>query len=255
MPDADADGEPGAETAGGSRTVLDPSSEAARSLVSTGLEAGNLVTLFGRCTVEYEGRAASTLDAGDRHVMLKPDGTALVHTDDGQQPVNWQPPGCDHSVAVVDDELELVSSRDAPTESVRIRFERIEQVSRLAVRDDTDLDLVGTEDHLRDRILEDPDLVEPGFLPRSTERRTAAGAIDVFGEDADGRSVVLELKRRRAGLDAVSQLKRYVEAMTDDLHADADVRGILLAPSATEPARELLERHDFELVELAPEDA
>jgi len=59
-----------------------------------------MVTLFGRCTVDYEGRAASTLGPGDRHVMLKPDGSALVHTDEGQQPVNWQPPGCEHDVFV-----------------------------------------------------------------------------------------------------------------------------------------------------------
>jgi RecB family endonuclease NucS len=42
--------------------------------------AGRLATVFGRCTVDYEGRAASRLAAGDRHLMLKPDGSALVQS-------------------------------------------------------------------------------------------------------------------------------------------------------------------------------
>ena len=67
----------------GARTLSSPTAEAAADLVADGIEASALVTLFGRCTVDYEGRAASELGPGDRHVMLKPDGAALVHTDEG----------------------------------------------------------------------------------------------------------------------------------------------------------------------------
>jgi DNA (cytosine-5)-methyltransferase 1 len=47
----------------------------------------------GRCAVAYEGRAQSQLEAGDRFVLCKPDGTILVHSDTKQKPRNWQPPG------------------------------------------------------------------------------------------------------------------------------------------------------------------
>ncbi|MDR9381179.1 MAG: endonuclease NucS, partial [Natronomonas sp.] len=48
----------------------------AAAFVTDAVDRGALVTCFGRCAVEYEGRAASKLAPGDRHVMLKPDGTA-----------------------------------------------------------------------------------------------------------------------------------------------------------------------------------
>ena len=64
------------DPATGAHTLSSPSAAAAADLVADGIEAGALVTLFGRCTVDYEGRAASELGPGDRHVMLKPDGAA-----------------------------------------------------------------------------------------------------------------------------------------------------------------------------------
>ena len=65
---------------------------------------------------------------------------------------------------------------------------------------------------------------------------------------------VLELKRRRVGPDAVGQLNRYVEALERDLHADAEVRGVLVAPSVTERAERLLAERGLEFVSLTPRD-
>ncbi|SFS49526.1 endonuclease NucS [Halostagnicola kamekurae] len=233
-------------------TLEQPAVETARETVADGIDRDALVTVFGRCTVEYDGRAASRLEAGDRHVMCKPDGTTLVHTDEGQQPVNWQPPGCSHEVYCEDDALFLESHRSTPEERLLVGFERVAQVSLFPISDSSDLTLVGTEEDLRQRILEDPGLLEPGFRPLATERDTPAGAIDIYGEDSVGRAVVVELKRRRVGPDAVSQLRRYVDALERDLHADASIRGILVAPSVTDRARGLLGEHDLEFVSLEP---
>jgi RecB family endonuclease NucS len=103
-------------------------------------------------------------------------------------------------------------------------------------------------------VLETPSVIEQGFTPLATERTTAEAAVDIYGEDARGRTVVVELKRRRVGPDAVSQLRRYVEAIQQDLHADTVVRGILVAPSVTDRARRLLATHGLELVALDPGD-
>ena len=73
--------------------------------------------------------------------------------------------------------------------------------------------------------------------------------MDVLGRDKDGNIVILELKRRRADLHAVSQLKRYVEAMREEYER---VRGILVAPSLTSGARKLLEKEGLEFRKLAP---
>lgn len=233
-------------------SLTHPTAEEAHTLAQRGLEHGALVTLFGRCTVDYEGRAASTLGPGDRHVMLKPDGTALVHTDEGQKPVNWQPPGCDHDVTVEDGHLVVRSERSTPAEELFVQFDEVAHAARFDVTDPTDLSLTGTEEDLRQRILDDPDLVESGFSPLATERTTPAGAVDIYGQDSDGRTVVVELKRRRVGPDAVGQVDRYVGALERDLHADARVRGILVAPSITDRARDLLAEKGMEFVSLEP---
>lgn len=235
------------------RSLESPSLQTAATLVTEGLRAGELVTMFGSCRVEYDGRATSTLESGNRHVLLKPDGTALVHTATGQQPVNWQPPGCTHTVTMVDGELVVTSERETPAEQLILWFESLEHVGSFQVADEPEgVSLVGTEADLSERLLENPSLLGAGFRPLATERETTAGAIDIYGTDSEGRTVVVELKRRRVGPDAVSQLRRYVDALRRELHTDAEIRGILVAPSVTDRATSLLEQHDLEFVALEP---
>jgi len=259
-------------------SVHDPSHREALWELEDAFERGDLISVFGRCTVSYEGRAASDLGVGDRLLVLKPDGTALVHTDEGREPVNWQPPGSEHRAAVRDGRLRVVSTRSTPDETLTVRFSDIHQLSAIAVTGGRDLDLHGSEEDLRTRILERPALVEEGFEPRETERPSSAGPMDVFGVDDDGTPVVVELKRRRVGPDAVGQLARYVRAMEEELglgrsdaagegNADDEndekrsgngddgvtaVRGILVAPSVTDRAAERLADRGFDHVALEP---
>ncbi|ELZ41531.1 hypothetical protein C463_12657 [Halorubrum californiense DSM 19288] len=263
-------------------SVHDPSHREALWELEDAFERGDLVSLFGRCTVSYEGRAASDLGAGDRLLVLKPDGAALVHTDEGRQPVNWQPPGSEHRAAVREGRLRVRSTRSSPDETLTVRFSGVHQLSAMAVTGGRDLTLHGSEEDLRTRILERPDLVEPGFEPRETERPSSAGPMDIFGVDADGTPVVVELKRRRVGPDAVGQLARYVRALREELGVEASdgetddetasdggddgetddeettrddspaVRGILVAPSVTDRAAERLADRGFDHVALEP---
>jgi RecB family endonuclease NucS len=265
----------GAVTGRGVETVVAPTAADALAVCERALARDAVLTVFGRCRVEYDGRASSSLGPGDRLLVCKPDGSVLVHTDEGQQPVNWQPPGCtvEPSLVAVDDRgeddadggdggddierepgLRVRSERTTPAEELEVTFDRVAQVSAYDTVDPEELALTGTEADLKERILADPELVEPGFTPLATERQTPAGAVDVYGEDADGRTVILELKRRRVGPDAVGQLSRYVDALRRDLHEDADVRGVLVAPSVTDRARQLLAEEGLEFVSLEPPD-
>ena len=229
-----------------------PTHRDALTALSAAFDRGELVTVFGRCTVEYDGRAASSLGPGDRLLLLKPDGAALVHTDENREPVNWQPPGSEHRAAVRDGRLRVRSERENPDERLDVHFERVHQISALPVSGGRAVDVHGSEEDLRRRILDDPDLVEPGFEPRATERETAAGPVDVFGRDADGRPVVVELKRRRVGPDAAGQLGRYVDALSREVPDGVEVRGVLVAPSVTDRARELLAERGLSHVALDP---
>ncbi|SEH36682.1 hypothetical protein SAMN05192561_10151 [Halopenitus malekzadehii] len=258
-------------------TRHDPSHREALWELESAFDRGALITVFGACSVEYRGRAASSLGPGDRLLILKPDGAALVHTDEQRTPVNWQPPGSTHHAAVRDGRLRVRSERSSPDETLIVRFSTVHQLSAMAVTGGRDLAVTGSEADLRRRILADPALIEPGFEPTAIERDSAAGPMDVFGVDAAGTPVVLELKRRRVGPSAVSQLGRYVDAVAEERSAaataddpDSDdpdaadsgtaadasdtdrVRGILVAPSITDRAAELLADRGFEHVALDP---
>ncbi|MGQ4554584.1 endonuclease NucS [Halobellus sp. GM3] len=232
-------------------TLHRPTHRDALGLLETAFGDGRMATVFGRCSVEYDGRASSSLGPGDRLVVCKPDGTVLVHTDEKRKPVNWQPPGCTHRASVRDGRLRIRSERTSPPERLDVAFERIEQVTVYEVTDRSDLTLTGSEEDLRQRILEHPELVEPGFVPTATERETTAGPVDVFGRDDADRPVVVELKRRRVGPSAASQLRRYVEAV-DGEFPEEGVRGILVAPSVTDRAAALLEELHLSFVPLTP---
>ncbi|QGX95815.1 DUF91 domain-containing protein [Haloplanus rallus] len=233
-------------------TLHRPAHRDALTHLEDAFRRGDLITVFGRCTVEYDGRASSSLGPGDRLLLLKPDGSALVHTDEGRTPVNWQPPGCDHFASVRDGGLRVRSVRRSPEELLDVRFDRVHHLAAYDVTDPDELDLQGSEADLKEHVVANPERIDPGFEPLATERETDAGPVDVFGEDAAGRPVAVELKRRRVGPDAVGQLRRYVDALEREFGDEASIRGVLVAPSVTDRAASLLERDGLEFVALDP---
>lgn len=235
-------------------TLHEPAHREALWELESAFDRGDLVTLFGTCTVEYEGRAASSLGPGARLLVLKPDGSALVHTDEGRTPVNWQPPGSEHRAAVRDGRLRVRSVRESPDETLDVWFTAVDQLAAYGVTGGRAVDVIGSEADLKERVLDDPTLVEEGFEPLATERESDAGPIDVFGRDDAGRPVVVELKRRRVGPDAAGQLARYVGAVEREEPDGTAVRGILLAPSITDRARALLADEGLEHVAAEPPD-
>ena len=73
--------------------VNPPISEAAE-ILERAFRARSFVLVIGNCRVDYEGRASSTLEWGERITIVKQDGSVLVHRPTGYEPVNWQPPKC-----------------------------------------------------------------------------------------------------------------------------------------------------------------
>ena len=220
------------------------------ALVNDGLVREDLVTLAGHCTVRYDGRTSRRFGPADRLVICKPDGATVVHEATGLQPVAYAQPDGTIEISAEDGVL-VQAERDDPPESLEIAFEEVPRVDVLAVETASAVGDAGPEARLRERILDEPELLEPGFRPLATERETSAGPVDVFGRDARGRTVIVEVKARRVGPDAVGQLSRYVISLEEDLHADAAIRGVLAAPGVTERARELLAEQGLEFVPLS----
>lgn len=188
-------------------------------------------------------------------IVLKPDGSLLVHQGWGREPVNWQPPGSKHNFSESDGKLKISCYRSKPKEMLEILFTEVYLVTSLLVKDEEELVLNGSELEYSKWISENPEFIEDGFQPIKKERETGFGFIDVLGKDSVGRIVVVEVKRRRVGPEAVSQLKRYVNYISQTKHhaKQEKVRGILVAPSITKKAKQQLESEDLEFISLEPQ--
>ncbi|WP_232687091.1 endonuclease NucS [Halobacterium zhouii] len=227
------------------RTLTAPDADRAAAFVSDARSDGLAVSLVGICGTSFEGRTERALEAGTRQVLCKPDDTVLVHGATGRDPGAWSTSGSVNVTAAEDgDALELRCGDDDgrggdAAAVLEISFDDVHHATAFDPAETTG-DGAGAEADLKERVLADPDLVESGFRALATERETPAGPVDVYGRGADGAVVVVELKARRAGPSAASQLERYVNALRQDLHADSEVRGVLVAPELTEKTHRLL---------------
>ncbi len=207
-----------------------------------------LIVMLCRCNVVYEGRSATILGEGDRLVIVKPDGAVLVHRPRGYSPVNWQPDSQVLEARLAgQDVLTVRSVRAKPREVLEIRISRVYSVTVAEGLDDhAEFQELMDEAEIRDVLASHPELIEPGLRVVAVEKKVGrSGYADIYAVDASGRHVIIEVKRVTAGREAVEQLKRYIETWRRE-NPDAPVRGILAAPSITEPAARLLREYGLE---------
>ncbi|HMK48355.1 MAG TPA: endonuclease NucS domain-containing protein, partial [Methanocella sp.] len=176
--------------------LVSPSPEEALEmlLASRSSSKKSMSTIIGRCKVEYSGRAKSFLDYGDRLVIIKPDGTIMVHGDAKREPLNWQPPGTKINFSLGDG-LTISARRTNPVETMHLHFMSIHAISVFRLEDYAELNLIGEESDLVDRIERNPSIIEPGLRVIRREKMTDSGYIDLFCQDSAGNSVIVEVKR------------------------------------------------------------
>ncbi|WP_240741744.1 endonuclease NucS [Deinococcus sp. KSM4-11] len=213
------------------------------------LHGGATLHLAGELEVVYQGRAASMAEAGDRLLLIKPDGSVQVHGPRGVKPVNWQPRTDHLSAALEDGCVVLHAERRSPVEVVRVRVLSCALASALDMVEDARLVFSGTEAQMQSALARAPHVIEPGLVVLDRELLVGVGGIDLYARDRAGRYVVVELKRGKAGHEAVHQLARYVQAVRTQV--PGTVRGILAAPDITTPARVALEAAGLEFVEVS----
>jgi RecB family endonuclease NucS len=173
-----------------------------------------------------------------RVLMLKADGSVLVHSDGGSyKPLNWMSPPCTvKEVASEDGQLEwLVTSRTDDT--LRILIEEIHHDSSHELGVDPGLQKDGVEKHLQELLADHPATLAAGLTLVRREYPTAIGPVDLMCRDAEGKSVAVEIKRR-GDIDGVEQLTRYLELLNRDTLL-APVRGIFAAQEIKPQARVL----------------
>ncbi|WP_062380214.1 endonuclease NucS [Demequina pelophila] len=203
--------------------------------------------VIARCAARYSGRLSAHLPLATRAIMVKADGSVLLHSDGGSyKPLNWMSPPCTtRSVDVPDEaaergvvELWVVQHEKADD---RLEIELHEVLSDTSHELGVDPGLIkdGVEAHLQELLAAQIALLGDGHTLVRREYMTAIGPVDILARDAAGASVAVEIKRR-GEIDGVEQLTRYLELMNRDPLL-APVSGVFAAQEIKPQARVLAE--------------
>ena len=211
--------------------------------------------VIARCAVDYSGRLSAHLPLATRLLMLKNDGSILVHSDSGSyKPLNWMNPPC----TIVVEEPSAEAAEFGVMEVWKVQQKKTEDVLKVSIHEiiaDVDHELGedpglikdGVEAHLQVLLAEQITLVHEEATLVRREYMTAIGPVDILARDSAG-SIAVELKRR-GDIDGVEQLTRYLELMNRDPLL-APVRGVFAAQEIKPQARKLAEDRGIECLVL-----
>ncbi len=212
--------------------------------------------VIATCSVDYEGRLSAHLPLATRLLLVKADGSVLVHSDGGSyKPLNWMSPPC--SMAEVEPDAvetdEGVSSvwvvqHAKSDDRLRVRIHEVHHDSAHELGVDPGLVKDGVEAHLQALLAEHITTLGEGWTLVRREYMTAIGPVDILCRDALGATVAVEIKRR-GEIDGVEQLTRYLELMNRDPIL-APVTGIFAAQAIKPQARTLAEDRGIRCVVL-----
>jgi RecB family endonuclease NucS len=194
--------------------------------------------VIARCQVDYAGRLTAHLPMAHRLLIVKSDGSVLVHSDGGSyKPHNWMSPPCTLVEGVDEDgDAEwLVEAKNGDTLRIVIR-DLVSDVT-YELGPDPGLRKDGVERHLQELLADHPGALREGMTLVSREFPTAIGPVDLLCRDPSGGSVAVEIKRR-GEIDGVEQLTRYLDLLNRDPLLNP-VRGIFAAQEIKPQARVL----------------
>jgi endonuclease len=204
--------------------------------------------IVARCEVRYSGRLTAVLPEALRLLMIKSDGSVMVHADSGgYKPSNWMT-----APTVIEETPERIEVRKHKGE------DRLEILISEVVSDVTHdmgppaqaaaLEKDGVERDLQEQLAAAPECCGEGFRLVRREWPTDIGPVDLMCRDAEDGWIAVEIKRIGT-IDAVEQLSRYLERIRLD-PALADCRGVLAATIVKPQARVLAEARGLAWVEV-----
>jgi hypothetical protein len=212
--------------------------------------------VIARCHVDYDGRLTAHLPLATRLLMVKADGSVLVHSDGGSyKPLNWMSPPC--AMAEVPPTPE--EAADGVTQVWVVQHAKSEDRLRVCLHEvlhdshhdlgvDPGLVKDGVEAHLQKLLAEHIHTLGDGWSLVRREHMTAIGPVDILARDHSRQHVAIEIKRR-GEIDGVEQLTRYLELMNRDPHL-APVVGVFAAQEIKPQARVLAEDRGIRCVVL-----
>jgi hypothetical protein len=193
--------------------------------------------IVARCSVDYSGRLSAHLPEALRLIMLKADGSVLVHADaGGYKPLNWMTP----PTAITEDGDTIIVRKLKADDMLEIRLaEVVSDVTHVMDFDADRLSKDGVEADLQVALAEAPGNCGEGFRLVRREWPTDIGPVDLMCRDEADAWIAVEIKRIGT-IDAVEQLSRYLERIRLD-PGKASCRGVLAATLIKPQARVLAE--------------
>jgi RecB family endonuclease NucS len=198
--------------------------------------------VIARCSVDYAGRLATHLPSAVRLLLVKADGSVLVHADyGGYKPLNWMSAPC---TLVQEADAWRVTNRAGETMTISIEAVLHDSQHQLGL--DPGLVKDGVEKHLQALLADRCHAIRPGLSLVRREHPTDIGPVDLLCRDEQGRYVAVEIKRR-GEIDGVEQLSRYLERLRTPLR---EVWGILVAQEFKPQARVLAAERGIDCVQV-----
>jgi endonuclease len=198
--------------------------------------------IVARCEVVYTGRLTAVLPEALRLVMVKSDGSVMVHADTGgYKPQNWMTPP-----AILEEEPGLIVVRKKGAED-RLEIRIAEVISDVThdMGEAAALEKEGVERELQELLADAP---PEGLRLVRREWPTDIGPVDLMCRDVDEEFVAVEIKRVGT-IEAVEQLTRYLERICTE-PGMAHCRGVLAAGTIKPQARRLAESRGIACVEV-----
>ena len=205
--------------------------------------------------MDYAGRLTAHLPSATRLLLVKADGSVLVHSDGGSyKPLNWMSPPCR---LIEQPGKWTVTGKSG--ETLTVTLEEVLSDSSFDLGIDPGLQKDGVESQLQEKLAAQMNVLGEGWRLVRREFPTPIGPVDLMCRDADGVSVAVEIKRR-GEIDGVEQLTRYLELLNRDPLL-APVRGVFAAQEIKPQARVLAKDRgircvilDYDALRGAPRD-
>ncbi|HEX2130291.1 MAG TPA: endonuclease NucS [Actinophytocola sp.] len=200
--------------------------------------------VIARCQVDYVGRLTAHLPMAERLLLVKADGSVLVHSDGGSyKPLNWMSPPC---WLIEEPDMWIVENKAG--EKLIIAIDEVLHDFKYELGVDPGLVKDGVEAHLQKLLAEHIATLGEGYSLIRREYPTAIGPVDILCRDDAGVTVAVEIKRR-GEIDGVEQLTRYLELLNRDPLL-TPVKGVFAAQQIKPQARTLAEDRGIRCVVL-----
>jgi endonuclease len=201
--------------------------------------------IVARCEVRYTGRLSAVLPEALRLLMLKADGSVMVHADTGGfKPQNWMTPP-----TLIEEEPGLMVVRKrGGDDRLEIRIAEVLSDVTHDMGEAAALEKEGVERELQELLADSPRWCGEGLRLVRREWPTDIGPVDLMCRDDDDEFVAVEIKRVGT-IEAVEQLSRYLERICESPGLRR-CRGVLAAQRIKPQARVLAEARGIGCVEI-----